>query len=294
MGYVLKRVPPDFDWPLNEPWRGYINPLYTAQDCAVCGGDGYSATARRLRNLWYGYESFRPKDRGSVPFTSDDDSIAFTRSRLQSQQNPEYFGLDHASIRRNALRLCKLWNAQWCHHLNENDVAALIEKGRLYDFTHTFTPEKGWQPKIPAVIPTPRQVNERSVMGFGHDSINSGIVIAAECERLGASCYCSSCEGNGKIWPSPEAKSAYEAWKPTPPPAGDAYQIWQTVSEGSPISPPFATPEELARYMSDVRRGGDAGTSYGIWLAFINGPGWAPSAIINASARAVAGIVEIS
>jgi len=29
------------------------------------------------------------------------------------------------------------------------------------------------------------------------------------------------------------------------------YQVYQTVSEGTPVSPPFETPEELARYLSD-------------------------------------------
>ena len=29
------------------------------------------------------------------------------------------------------------------------------------------------------------------------------------------------------------------------------YQLYQTVSEGYPVSPPFETPEELARYLSD-------------------------------------------
>ena len=71
------------------------------------------------------------------------------------------------------------------------------------------------------------------------------------------------------------------SWKPTEPPAGDGYQIWETVSEGSPISPVFATPEELARHMAGTKWGADDGTPYEAWLKFILGPGWAPTGVMQ-------------
>lgn len=37
----------------------------------------------------------------------------------------------------------------------------------------------------------------------------------------------------------------------TDPPVGNGYQLWETTSEGSPISPVFATPEELAEWCED-------------------------------------------
>lgn len=92
---------------------------------------------------------------------------------------------------------------------------------------------------------------------------------------------CNVCEGSGTIWDSPEDEKAAEEWERTEPPIGDGFQIWETVSEGSPISPVFATPEELARYMTGSRWGGDKGCSYETWLNFINGPGWAPSMVID-------------
>jgi hypothetical protein len=72
-----------------------------------------------------------------------------------------------------------------------------------------------------------------------------------------------------------------EAWKRTEPPIGDGYQIWETVSEGSPISPVFSTPEELAEYMASHPWGGDRGSSRESWMRFINGPGWAPSMVVS-------------
>ena len=50
-----------------------------------------------------------------------------------------------------------------------------------------------------------------------------------------------------------------------------------------PDLPAFATPEELARHMAGTRWGADKGTSYETWLRFINGPGWAPSMVMDAS-----------
>jgi hypothetical protein len=140
---------------------------------------------------------------------------------------------------------------------------------------------KGWQPKDPPVHPTAEEVNRWNITPghFGHDSINSWIVIKAECERRGVSTTCQHCEGDARIWPSKEARQAFEDWEPTPPPEGPGYQIWETVSEGSPISPVFETPEMLAAYMANRPWGADDGTPYEDWLAFIRGPGWAPSMI---------------
>lgn len=89
---------------------------------------------------------------------------------------------------------------------------------------------------------------------------------------------CKDCDGGGV---ARESMEAYEAWRPTEPPVGEGYQIWETVSEGSPISPVFKTPEELARHMAGTKWGADNGTSYETWLAFINGPGWALSCVMD-------------
>ena len=63
------------------------------------------------------------------------------------------------------------------------------------------------------------------------------------------------------------------------PPKGDWFQVWETTSEGSPISPAFEKPEELARWLADNNASafGSQGATYDQWLKFI-GVGWAPSA----------------
>jgi hypothetical protein len=174
-------------------------------------------------------------------------------------------------------RLAAHFNSAWCHHLNDDDVATLVSAGRLNDFTHDWSRENGWQPKDPPVVPTAREVNLWSLCGMGHDGVNQWKVTSAEAVRLGLPQTCPHCGGEGCSWPSPEAKEACEAWERSEPPAGEGYQIWETVSEGSPVSPVFATPGELARWMAANGKGVDDSSTVAQWMAFIEGPGWAPS-----------------
>ena len=59
------------------------------------------------------------------------------------------------------------------------------------------------------------------------------------------------------------------------------YMMYETCSEGTPISPAFKTPEELARWLADNNASAFAGqgASYESWLRICKG-GYAPSAII--------------
>ena len=56
------------------------------------------------------------------------------------------------------------------------------------------------------------------------------------------------CEGNGD---DPQKRASAEAWRPTEPPKGEGFQLWETLSEGSPVSPVFKTADELATWCAD-------------------------------------------
>jgi hypothetical protein len=47
---LLKQVPLDFDWKLNEVWSGYINP-HKRHKCNECEGLGYSKERRKENEL---------------------------------------------------------------------------------------------------------------------------------------------------------------------------------------------------------------------------------------------------
>jgi hypothetical protein len=84
---------------------------------------------------------------------------------------------------------------------------------------------------------------------MGHDSLNQMYVVQAKCERLGYSIYCEHCDGHGEVWSCNAAKYLYDTYKDIEPPTGDGWQVWETVSEGSPISPVFATSDELVTWL---------------------------------------------
>lgn len=86
-------------------------------------------------------------------------------------------------------------------------------------------------------------------------------------------------------------KLTYEEWSGPRPNIKDYMPVWQEnerthymmyedTSEGTPISPAFATPEELARWLTDNRASafGSSTASYEAWLRVANG-GYAPSAV---------------
>lgn len=278
MGRELKRVSLDFDWPINKVWRGYLNPHYTAKQCEGCSGTGYSSFAKNLHDKWWGYVDFSPEERDSIPFTPDDKEVRDFAIR-NVEREPEFYGTGEDAILKEALRLCGIWNSSWQHHLNDDDVKALIEADRLRDFTHIFTPGKGWEKKATAYIPTAREVNLWGISSMGHDSINEWAIFKAECKRHNEPTDCDICKGHGEIWPSKEDEDLYEGWEKEEPPEGNGFQIWETVSEGSPISPVFSTAEDLAKHMATTSWGADKGTPFETWLQFIKGPGWSPSMI---------------
>jgi hypothetical protein len=85
--------------------------------------------------------------------------------------------------------------------------------------------------------------------------------------------------------PDPEY---YRPWKDQ---EATWFQLWQTVSEGSPVSPPFETREELAQYLAENGDEWDQLRRHGGWgveaAKRFCSQGWAPSFIADS-----AGIVE--
>lgn len=274
MGRQLHRVALDFDWPVGKVWEGFLNPHpYPEERCPHCKS-GSSPEATLLQARWYGNAPFKPEDRGSTPFTIEHPAIR-SLAEWHIKNSPDFYGTGEIAIVRECTRLCMLFNRQWSHHLNQDDVNALVEAGRLMDFTHTWEKGKGWERKDPPYVPTAAEVNVWSLSGFGHDSINCWRVIRAECERQGWPVSCTHCLGRPDRALAVEAKAAYEGWEaPDGPPKGEGWQMWETVTEGSPISPVFATGEELARWLAEHEsRDG----TYEQWCRMIFGGGWAPS-----------------
>lgn len=280
MSREVRRVPLDFDWPLNKVWEGYLTPEpLREKDCGICDGTGYSGYARLMQNRWYGYVSFNPEETGSTRLTPETPAVrAFAERNVA--RSPEYYGASESAIRREAERLCGLWNAQLSHHLHQDDVDALVADGRLHDLTHTWKKGEGWQPIEPAPTVTAEQVNTWSLAGFGHDSINCWVVVRAKCQRDGQPETCDGCGGHGSLERYEGQRAEAEAWTAPEPPTGEGWQLWETTSEGSPITPVFDSAEGLARWMSEHPVGFAKSTiTYEAALRWVTEDGWAPSMV---------------
>lgn len=108
--------------------------------------------------------------------------------------------------------------------------------------------------------------------------------------------YCGEDSASLEFWEwhgDPPARAYYRPWKDE-----DAtwYQVWETVSEGTPVTPPFATKAELVEYLVangdfwDQKRWAEDNTfmqpkkpGYSREAAerFVMGTGWVPSMIVE-------------
>lgn len=302
MGRKVKRVPLWWDWPQGETWAGFLNPFWQfREECPACGGTGYAPEARRFKDEWYGDAPFDPAAYGADPLSLHHPAIrAFATRNVDSSpvgyRVPQY-GRDEA-ILAEVVRLFGLWKWQWSHHLIQADVDALLAAGRLMDFTHVPRTEEqrrivaekvaaggnSWLPEPNGYRPTVAEVNAWSLSGLGHDLINQSICVRARCVREGVPVLCPECDGDGDRWPSRAHEALAKAWVDIPPPEGEGWQMWCTTGEGSPMSPVFATPEELARWLADSGASafGSDTAAYEQWLGMIAEPGWAPSMVRDA------------
>lgn len=280
MGREVKKVSLDFNWPLGKVWKGFLNPYYYGhtKNCPFCNGRGESKRAKELSDLWYGYVEFNPRSTGSEPFTSDDPSVV---EQAEWHIHCSRFGitksitpltkelrdsLDQKLVKIEAMRLCDIYNTHWSRHLSQEDVDALWKSGRLNDFKKK---------------PTAKQVNQWAIGGMGHDSCNQWICVKARCKKEKVSPICSYCKGHGTLWESKEYERKSNEWKSEEPPTGDGFQIWETVSEGSPISPVFAKPEDLAQWMVANDKSITRDTTCEQWVKFITDVGWSPSMVME-------------
>jgi hypothetical protein len=291
MGRELKRVALDFKWPLHKVWKGFVNPHYgDCYTCEACNGTGLSAWARDFDNDWWGRGSFRPEDIGLNSLEPSHPEI-MRQVRRHIEQSPEYYGTGDAAVEREAKRLASHYNRYRQNFLTQAEIdivreaagfsiaffKVLNEDGSVSDRTEPLDPDF---------------VTSTLISSIGIDINYTPILRAMEKEK--GSYLCSACDGTTTWWSSEAEKAAAENWEPTEPPAGEGWQLWETVSEGSPISPVFATAEELARWLTAQDDNGlDGSTTYDQWMAFLQGPGWAPSMVISGG-RVMSGVQAVT
>ena len=234
MGREVKRVSLDFKYPHGKMiWKGYHNPYY-ALKCECCDGRGTSKEYQEISDSWY----------------------------------------NHLSKDGNG----------WGYNLTQDDVQALLDADRLWDFTRIPVNDEqiaivkasghnSWLPFNNNYIPTAQEVNEWAKKGLGHDSQNQWICSRERAKKMGIEINCPGCDGDGEFYPSDEYRELAENFTRIEPPSGDGYQLWSTTTDGTPYSPVFSKPEELAEWLvgNKISSFGYSTETYETWLKFING-----------------------
>lgn len=283
MGREVRRVPLDFDWPLDKVWKGYVMDDELKPDlCPECKGDG-----RTVFGEWIGGFTYV-----MAMLASD----VHERIGRQSNLHPWL-----AEFGRAAGHWEYLVDGEWRH------VAELQSEGHeseffrahqgrwvvdrpgddALDFFHGIM-RKHYELRYaqddeyakyysPDTLPSREEIGGSfglSSRGTGTVNIQAALLHVLE-DAAEVSFDCPICWGNGSLDKYEGQEADRDAWEKTEPPEGEGYQLWETVTEGSPISPVFETPEELARYMVGMDEWGTT-KDYQTALNFV-GVGWAPT-----------------
>lgn len=121
----------------------------------------------------------------------------------------------------------------------------------------------------------------REPKGLGHDAIDRHRATKAIIEAAGLDPdewgICDTCDGASV---HPDDQGDLDEWERTDPPEGDGLQVWETVSEGSPITPPFESKEALVKYLVQNGTDWDEPWSRDSAENFV-GAEWAPSLVAS-------------
>lgn len=246
MGREVKRVPADFDWPIDKVWDGFLTPeRLQERPCPTCCdsrgsfGTGYTPAAKWLQAALY-----------LIGMMADD-------LRAQSFEGTEHeftqYGDSRAKLHPYLATLQQI--NVYEHRRPSADIADLVTgiTGRgLFS------------------------------MGTGSDFAYKATDVLKEAAGVGKNWgICPTCDGHGSVEKYEGQRSEAEAWEPTDIPTGDGWQVWETVSEGSPISPVFPSKEGLIGWLMSPAY--TWGTSRPLTReqadAFIESA-WAPSGVV--------------
>ena len=262
MSLTLKRVPLDFDWPLRKIWQGYENTLDDGGvRCTLCNGDGMTPECRFLHETYYRHNindtgffgAFIGTNMVAVPDAAELKHMGWPDRIIQNIEWARKAGFTSLT--------------HWSDKLDEEDIRLLAKAKRL-DEVHIFRRGKWIKPKSASQI-TPDDINR--FIGMYKGSI-SGFEWAGTKRRLrkmGAKHACGACKGKGHVYHDIAKKKAYDRWKRTEPPKGPGFQLWETVTDGSPISPVFESGLELATWAEEHPKDCNESHTLQVWLKMI-------------------------
>lgn len=258
MGREIRRVPLDFDWPLNERWKGFLNPLGKPcpEDQKTCF-NGETAGARWLDAIL------------RVLVVAADDALDGGRRKERGGNFPHPYLVDLATaptyeVPRTGNREVDM--REWARRARDRANFVVPPTKELVDLVSGFDK--------PSSFGFPSFMGGLAAYGMRKTLLKEAKL---DPETWGV---CQVCKGKSM---DPSVVEAYDAWEPTPPPEGEGWQLWETVSEGSPISPVLPTREAFIEYLmtkGSTRSAAEAFTKQG----------WVPSGVSMGGGPLVSGI----
>ena len=246
MGRELRRVPLDFDWPLNKVWKGFINPRYKKcpEDQKTCF-TGQTADRCWLDAIcWF------------ITTVADDALDGGRRLKNGGKWPHPYLSeFQQAPHHSPPSKLGMAESLRWLQNKQAINELVLPPTKAFVEFYKALTKE------------------QESFFGFmggsGTYRIEQALLRAAGLPDDWG--LCPVCKGEGQ---DPAVKEAYDSWKAEDPPTGEGWQLWETVSEGSPISPVFPTRDTFIAYLVKEGYSQKAAENFAK-------DGWVPSMIVQ-------------
>lgn len=255
MGRELRRVPLDFDWPHGKVWTGFLNPHFVpcpAEATNQCIG-GYTPAGKWLDSVsrligLIGQQAVAEPHKDEL------------RARGSSFPHPyleEWSQAPRVDMPREvvaAIRELEPYDARVRAHLayvREHPPRLLSFGTELVALTSGLAKGKRIDSMAGSEVSWEIAKTLREAAGVDDD--------------WGT---CRVCDGHAQ---DPASQEAYDAWKETPPPTGEGFQLWETTSEGSPSSPVFATLDELCAWCADnATTFGSSKASAAQWRTMLN------------------------
>lgn len=279
MSREIRRVPLDFDAPLNQLWEGYHNP-YTEDYvilCPDCQGsrlnketnalyqtfyDNYACIPYRPLNMW---SEERIMELLKKNFVDDVENPGKQRMGWAYQYKIDPNGNPTDNPPWKIIGNCR----QWCCSVTQEEVDFILKNNPSYfcDLLEKYDQSsKKYVPIDPQLKLTAEYFNHY------HNDLKdyANAFVWARATLKGVYGACEKCNGTGSVWLNKAKKYLSHNWKKIEPPTGDGYQIWSTVSEGTPISPVFQNKESLIQWLVK------GGTSIESARAFVES-GWVPT-----------------
>lgn len=263
MGYQVRRVAIDFDWPLDEPWIGFCLPVCDDVDeggeapCSACDTSGWSPKSRSIIRQWHGSpEPFDPVAHGYDLFAEDDPLVISKAVRDFTVYN-HLNGIEPVgeALATQCREVIRHWNSSLRFFVSIEDIRGMLRRANKPE-AETFT-VTDWKKRMSETL----------------DGVYEYHLPHVRAEREGRDPACACCKGKSVLKMAAEG----DVQAGDEPPVGDGWQLWETVTAGSPVTPVFATSRALAEHLVDTGRSGSRPASREDWITFVEGPGWAPT-----------------